>query len=109
MKALGAAPGQIVRVFLYQGMVLGVLGAVLGIGLGRVVIHYRGGLQEVLRRMGFDPFSSSFIGFGTLPAHNNPVEQVVIGIMAFLLCSLAALVPAFFAARCDAAKSLRNL
>ena len=109
MKALGAAPGQIVRVFLYQGMILGLLGAALGVGLGRVVIHFRGPIQEIFRRLKFDPFSSSFTGFDVLPAHNNPVEQAVIGVMAFILCSLAALVPAFFAARSDAAKSLRNL
>jgi len=109
MKALGAAPGQIVRVFLYQGMLLGVLGAALGIGLGRLVIHFRGPIQGVFRALGFDPFAASFTGFGVLPAHNNPIEQAVIGLMAFVLCSLAALVPAFFAARSDAAKSLRNL
>ncbi len=109
MKALGAAPGQIVRVFLYQGMLLGLLGAVLGIGLGRLVIHFRGPIQGLFRSLGFDPFSASFTGFGVLPAHNQPGEQVAIGLMAFVLCSLAALVPAFFAARSDAAKSLRNL
>lgn len=109
MKALGAAPGQIVRVFLYQGMILGISGALLGVGLGRLVIHFRGEVQETLRALKFDPFSASLTGFGVLPAHNNPVEQLVIGLMAFLLCSLAALVPAFFAARSDAAKSLRNL
>ena len=109
MKALGAAPGQIVRVFLYQGMLLGMLGAVLGIVLGRLVIQFRGPIQSVFRLLGFDPFSSSFTGFGVLPAHNDPLEQAVIGLMAFILCSLAALVPAFFAARGDAAKSLRNL
>ncbi|MES2981551.1 MAG: ABC transporter permease [Verrucomicrobiota bacterium] len=109
MKALGAAPGQIVRVFLYQGMILGIFGAMLGVGLGRLVIHFRGGVQEGMRVLGFDPFSASLTGFGVLPAHNNPVEQLVIGLMAFLLCSLAALVPAFFAAQSDAAKSLRNL
>lgn len=109
MKALGAAPGQIVRVFLYQGMLLGVLGAVLGVGLGRLVIHFRGAVQAVMRKIGFDPFSMQFTGFDTLPAHNNPVEQAMIALMAFILCSLAALVPAFFAARSDAAKSLRNL
>jgi len=109
MKALGAAPGQIVRVFLYQGMLLGVLGAVLGVGLGRLVIHFRGPVQAVMRQIGFDPFSMQFTGFDTLPAHNNPAEQAVIALMAFVLCSLAALVPAFFAARSDAAKSLRNL
>jgi lipoprotein-releasing system permease protein len=109
MKALGAAPGQIVRVFLYQGMLLGLLGAALGVGLGRVVIQFRGGVQEGMRAIGFDPFSAQLTGFGVLPAHNDPVEQAVIGLMAFVLCSLAALVPAFFAARSDAAKSLRNL
>jgi lipoprotein-releasing system permease protein len=87
MKALGAAPNQIVRVFLYQGMILGTLGAILGVG----------------------PFTSSFTGFDTLPAHNDPWEQALFALMAFVLCSLAALVPAFFAARSDAAKSLRNL
>ena len=109
MKALGAAPGQIVRVFLYQGMILGVLGAVLGVALGRVVILFRGEIQGAARVLGFDPFSASFTGFGKLPAYNNPFEQAVIAVMAFILCSLAALVPAFFAARSDAAKSLRNL
>lgn len=109
MKALGAAPSQIVRVFLYQGMILGFAGAVLGVGLGRLVIHFRGPIQGVFRSLGFDPFAASFTGFGVLPAHNNPVEQAVIGLLAFILCSLAALVPAFFAARSDAAKSLRNL
>lgn len=109
MKALGAAPGQIVRVFLHQGMILGTLGALLGLILGRLVIHFRGELQAVLRWMGFDPFSASFTGYDTLPAHNNPVEQAIFALVAFLLCSVAALVPAFFAARSDAAKSLRNL
>lgn len=109
MKALGAAPGQIVRVFLYQGMILGSIGAVLGVGLGRLVIHFRGELQALLRSMHFDPFAASFTGFTILPAHNNPKEQIAFAIMAFVLCSLAAIVPAFFAARSDAAKSLRNL
>ena len=109
MKALGAAPIQIVKVFLYQGMILGFFGAVLGVGIGRLVIYFRGYIQEAMRVLGFDPFSASLTGSGVIPAFNNPVEQMVIGLMAFVLCSLAALVPAFFAARSDAAKSLRNL
>lgn len=109
MKALGAAPGQIVRVFLYQGMILGILGSALGVALGRLVIHFRGVVQEGMRAVGFDPFSASLTGSNIMPAHNDPVEQLVIAFMAFVLCSIAALVPAFFAARSDAAKSLRNL
>jgi len=109
MMALGAAPSQIIRVFLYQGMILGALGGILGVGLGRLVIHFRGNIQMLLRGVGFDPFASSFTGFTILPAHQNPLEQLIFAFMAFVLCSMAALVPAFFAARSDAAKSLRNL
>ncbi|MGC4014893.1 MAG: FtsX-like permease family protein [Luteolibacter sp.] len=109
MKALGATAGQIVRVFLYQGMILGFLGGVLGVALGRVVVHYRGALQAALRTVGFDPFEAGFVGFTVLPAYNDPVEQARFAFIAFVLCSFAALVPAFFAARSDAAKSLRNL
>jgi len=109
MKALGAAPGQIVRVFLYQGMILGTLGAILGVVLGRLVIRYIAEIQGFLRTFGIDPFTSSFTGFTRLPTYSKPGEQALFALMAFVLCSLAALVPAWFAARSDAAKSLRNL
>ncbi len=109
MKALGATPGQIMRVFLYQGTILGVAGAVLGVFLGRLVIYGRGSLQEVLRHLGFDPFSARLTGFKVLPAYMDWREQVLIGCMGLLLCMLASFVPAYFASRSDAARSLRNI
>ncbi|BCX47678.1 lipoprotein ABC transporter permease [Haloferula helveola] len=109
MKALGAAPGQIVRVFVYQGMILGAAGSALGVGLGLLVIHFREPIQRAFRGMGFDPFPASFNGFTVLPAHINPSEIGIIGVMAFALCAGAAFLPALFAAHSDAAKSLRNL
>jgi lipoprotein-releasing system permease protein len=109
MKALGATPGQIMRVFLYQGTILGVAGAFIGVFLGRLVIHGRGGLQEALRHLGFDPFSSRLTGFSVLPAYMDPREQLLIGCMGLILCMFASFIPAFFASRSDAAKSLRNL
>ncbi|MFC7337979.1 ABC transporter permease [Haloferula chungangensis] len=109
MKALGAAPGQIVRVFAYQGVILGALGAVMGVIGGLLLVRFREGIQTGMRSVGFDPFPADFNGFAVLPAHVNPGEVIAIGVSAFVLCSLAALLPAFFAARSDAAKSLRNL
>lgn len=109
MKALGATPGQIMKVFWYQGALLGCAGALIGVLLGRVVIHFRGGLQEVLRGMGFDPFSARLTGFKILPAYMDWREQVLIGCMGLILCMVASWVPAYFASRSDAARSLRNL
>ena len=109
MKALGAMPSQVVKVFLYQGMVIGVLGSALGVLLGRLVIHFRAVIQRGLAAVGMDPFPSEFHDIDVIPAHINPMEVLFIAFGAFLMCSLAGLVPALFAARHDAARSLRNL
>lgn len=109
MKALGARPFQIVGVFLYQGMVIGFFGSGLGVILGLLVIHFRqqihGFLQTVI---GFDPFPAAVHGISFIPAHVNPTEVLSIFLGAFVLCSLAGLIPALVAAWRDAARSLRN-
>lgn len=109
MKALGARPSQIVRVFLYQGLIVGVVGALLGLGLGLLAIEYRELIVSGIRLFGVDPFPAQFHGMTELPAHVVWVQVEVICVVAIVLCLLAALVPALVAAFRDPAKSLRNL
>jgi len=109
MKALGARPSQIVRVFVYQGLIVGVGGALLGLGLGLLAIHYREGIVGIMRLFGIDPFPPEFHGMSKLPAEIVPSQLMVICVVAVILCLLAALVPALMAAFRDPAKSLRNL
>lgn len=109
MKALGARPSQIVRVFLYQGIIVGVGGALLGLGLGLLAIRYREGIVGLLRGIGIDAFPKEFHGMSSVPARVVPEQLVFICIVAIILCVLAALVPALMAAFRDPAKSLRNL
>lgn len=109
MKALGARPSQIVRVFVYQGLIVGVFGALLGVGLGLLVIHYRGTIQLGMRHLGFDPFPPDFQGFAEIPALINPNVIALVAVVALILCLIAALLPALLAAFRDPAKSLRNL
>lgn len=109
MKALGAAPGQLVRVFLYQGIVIGLFGGLIGLGLGYLVIENRQALLDLFASWGFDPFPSDFNGFDGLPAIIRPIEFVMVFTFAFLMCIIATLVPAIIASRSDAAKSLRNM
>lgn len=109
MKALGASPGQIVRVFLYQGLIVGIGGALLGLGLGLLAIRFRQNLVEGMRGVGVDLFPPEFHGMTELPALVIPANLVVISCVAVVLCLLAALVPALMAAFRDPARSLRNL
>ncbi len=109
MKALGATPSQLIRVFLYQGVIIGLFGALLGLALGYLVIENRNHLLDLFASMGFDPFSSEFNGFDGLPAIMRPGEFIGVFIFAFVMCILATYVPALVASRNDAAKSLRNM
>ena len=78
MKALGARPSQIVRVFLYQGLIVGMGGAILGLGLGLLAIRYREGIMSVIRAFGVDPFPKEFHGMSELPARIIPEQLAVI-------------------------------
>ena len=109
MKALGARPIQIVNVFLYQGLIVGVLGAILGLGLGLFAIEFREGIVGAMRAVGIDPYPAQFHGMSTIPAQVIPEYLAIIAIVAVILCLIAALIPALFAAFRDPAKSLRNL
>jgi lipoprotein-releasing system permease protein len=109
MKALGATPGQILGVFVYQGAILGAVGSLLGVVLGLGVLAIRGKLISSLRVFGFDPYPAKISGFDILPAVVNPSELLLIFSMGLVLCIFASFVPAWFAARSDAAKSLRNI
>ena len=109
MKALGARPSQIVRVFVYQGLIVGIGGVLAGLGLGLLAIRYREGVMAVIRGFGVDPFPANFHGMSELPAEIDWNQLGIICVVAVILCLLAALLPALMAAFRDPAKSLRNL
>ena len=108
MKALGATPFQVIRVFTFQGSIVGLIGALLGVGLGLLVVRFRDPIYQALKRIGFDVFPQEFHGIDGLPAHVNMQEVATVGIGASILCVIAALIPAFLTSRRDPARCLRN-
>ena len=109
MKALGATPGQVTQVFTLQGVIVGILGSVIGWLLALVVLANLDVIQGTLTQAGFNPFPEDYYGVQTLPHILDKVQVFWVCVGAFILCSFAALVPAWIASRADAAKSLRNM
>ena len=108
MKALGAAPSQIVWVFLSQGMVVGFFGNLTGLIAGLTLIHYRNPFREWLRdKFHINVFPVGIYEFEGIPAEIVPHDVAIICVSTFIICSLAALVPAFIASRLDPVKALR--
>ena len=108
MKALGATPKQIIFVFLWQGLIIGLLGALSGWGLGMLVVYYRTQIREMLVYLNFDPFPVNFHGVA-LPALVDPQEILLVCSLSFLMVVLASIIPALMSSRQDPAKSLRSL
>jgi len=90
MKALGASPWQIIKVFLYQGVIVGFFGGVFGVGLGLLVIHFRKQIQIFLDYLGVNPFPPDFHGMSVIPARVIPMDIMLIFCGSLIVCSLAA-------------------
>jgi lipoprotein-releasing system permease protein len=109
MKALGAQTQQIIGVFVAQGMVVGIFGTLTGLALGIMMVQYRNEVSRFLSSaLNIEIFPASVYQFSEIPAEIVPSDVALICMSAFAICSLAALIPAWFAARLDPVKALRH-
>jgi len=97
IKTMGATDAQLLRAFVYQGLLIGLAGAALGLSMGYVVCRWILGHAIAL-----DP-KVYFID--RLPVQLRPEEFAITGAFALLACLGATIWPALRAARlrpCDA-------
>jgi lipoprotein-releasing system permease protein len=108
VKALGADIVQIIWVFLGQGTIVGLFGTLTGLGLGMTLIRYRNEFSHWLAStLHIEIFPREVYQFSSIPAEVIPRDVAIICVSAFFICSIAALIPAYFAARLDPVKALR--
>jgi lipoprotein-releasing system permease protein len=108
LKALGATGGTCMRIFVYQGMFVGIIGTICGTVLGYLVLHFRNDIIDFASRIaGHDLFPKEFYYFDGLPAKIIASDVIIICVAAVLLCTLGAVIPAIRAAKLDPAKALR--
>ena len=108
MKALGATMGQMLWAFLAQGTLVGFFGTLIGLGTGIFLVQYRNQVRDFLSStFHIHLFPASVYQFSEIPAEIVPHDVAVICICGFVICTVAALIPAFFAARLDPVKALR--
>jgi len=96
LRAMGASRGQIMRVFLLQGAVLGLAGSLFGSAIGATAIH----LWSVLVK--------NADGTPLFPLALDPVRVIGAAVLATLTGLLAAVAPALRGARLDPVVAIRG-
>ena len=108
LRTMGASPGLIQRIFLVQGLAIGLLGSLGGVGLGLLValnIDVIVPAIEAIFRVQFLPRDIYFIS--QLPSDVRLNDVLTVGLMAFGLSILATLYPSRRAAKVQPAEALR--
>jgi lipoprotein-releasing system permease protein len=100
LKAMGASNSALLRAFLYQGAIIGVIGTVIGLALGLLIC--KGLLVHAL------PLDPKVYFISHLPVQVRPIEFVMVGIFAILVCLAATVWPALHAARLRPAEAFRE-
>ena len=109
LKALGASGGGIMQIFLYYSLLLGTIGAALGLGLGLLMVEY---IREIAYVLSFilqrEVFSPEMYSFYEIPTIVD--IPTVIGIIsgAIFIAVSAGVLPALRAARVHPVETLRS-
>ena len=108
LRTLGASPRSIMKIFIVQGTLIGIMGTLLGL---------IGGVALALNIDVVVPFIENLIGvkflakdvyyISELPSDVQFWDVAVIAVVSFALCLLATLYPSWRAARSNPAEALR--
>jgi lipoprotein-releasing system permease protein len=101
LKAMGASDGQLLRTFVYQGTLIGVVGTVIGLGLG--LAFCKGLLVYGL------PLDPKVYFISRLPVIVRFSDFAWVGLFSILVCLIATVGPARHAAKLRPAEAFREI
>jgi lipoprotein-releasing system permease protein len=101
LRTMGAPARAIRRIFIYQGLTIGLVGTSLGTVLGLVVCRIADRYRLI--KLPADVYQITY-----LPFRVQPLDVAVVVVSAVAVCFLATIYPSRQAGRLDPAEALRN-
>ena len=100
LRAMGATQKSIMTVFMFQGVLVGVVGTLVGLGTGL-------GLCHLLAKYKFIELPSDVYYISTLPVRVEMLDVALVIVAAVVISFLATLYPSWHASRLNPVESLR--
>jgi len=100
LKAIGAGPASITRIFLCLGSIIGILGSSLGMFFGLVICY-------LLQKYKFISLPADIYYINKLPVKIFVADVVVIMTVAFLVTLISSVYPAWKAGRIEPCEAIR--
>lgn len=108
LRTLGATPGVILRVFMVQGALIGLLGTLVGlVGGVLLALNVETIVPAIEQAFGVQFMPADIYYISDLPSKLHWPDVWRIGLLAFLLSFVATLYPAWRASRTQPAEALR--
>ena len=108
LRTLGASPGTILRTFLVQGLLIGVVGALIGLVTGLLLAYFSTQIVDWYQHTFHVQLLQSSVFFvDFLPSKIEWTDVVIVVVSAIVLSLIAAVYPAWLAFKTQPAEALR--
>ena len=109
LKACGATPWRIARLFLFQGFIVGLIGVLAGVALGLLTIAHVDEVRMFLANaLHVELFPKEIYNLPSLPVYLSPGDLVRISLSALVISTLGGVLPALWAALLEPVEALRH-
>jgi lipoprotein-releasing system permease protein len=108
LKSMGATSNSIMKIFIYQGLIIGFIGTVLGCLTGLTVALNLGRISTFVEKFfGIKILPGDVYYLTELPSRVNVTDVAIIIIGTMVICLLATIYPSRRASKLDPAEALR--
>ena len=108
LRTLGASPGGVMKIFMTQGIVIGVVGVFFGIVFGILGALYVDVIVGFVERLfGFRFLDPTVYQISSLPSELRPMDVVLTACLSFFMAAIATIYPAWRASKVNPAEALR--